>query len=412
MSLLYNLLIHLYQLAIRVAAPFNRKARLWYSGRAGIMDEIRRAMKENAAGEKKIAWFHCASLGEFEQGRPVMEKFRETFPGYKIFLTFFSPSGYEIRKNWPGADFIFYLPADTRKNASLFLDLVKPSLVFFIKYEYWFNYLQCISDRKIPCYLVSAIFREDQHFFSWYGSWPRKMLKGITWFFVQDDQSEKLLRSIGVSTLSITGDTRFDRVFAISSEKRTFPVIETFCAGSRVIVAGSTWKEDEDFLIPMINGRQGLKFIIAPHETDPGHIQQLTARIPGSFLKYSEATEATAAGAGVLLIDSIGILAYLYRYAYIAYVGGGFGAGIHNILEAAANGVPVVFGPNYHKFREASDLIGLGGAFSFSNETEFTRLVGNLMDEPDQYRDAAAKTAQYVASNHGATEKIISHIHG
>jgi 3-deoxy-D-manno-octulosonic-acid transferase len=254
MSILYNIFIHLYTLAIRIGSLFSGKAQSWVEGRKDIFHRIGHELAKDPADQGlKTAWFHCASLGEFEQGRPVMEKFRDSFPEYRIILTFFSPSGYEIRKNWKGAGHIFYLPADTRGNAKKFLDTIRPDLVFFVKYEYWFNYMREIAARKIPHYVISAIFRPEQHFFRWYGSWFRKQLKQINWFFVQDPESETLLKSVGISSVSVTGDTRFDRVYAIAQEEMSFPFISDFCGSSPVIVAGSTWKEDEALLLPLIN---------------------------------------------------------------------------------------------------------------------------------------------------------------
>jgi 3-deoxy-D-manno-octulosonic-acid transferase len=413
MQSLYNISIFLYSLSIRLAALFNPKAKLWVEGRKDIFSRVRKAFQKDDPASSKRAWFHCASLGEFEQGRPVMEMFRTRFPDHKLVVTFFSPSGYEVRKNYAGADFIFYLPADTRKNASRFIDLVNPEMAFFIKYEYWYNYLDVLTERRIPVYFISARFHEDQHFFKWYGSWFREKLKALTWFFVQDTESERLLQQIGIRSVSVSGDTRFDRVSAVASQNREFPVIAEFCRGSLTLVAGSTWKEDEAILIPLIREESpGLKFIIAPHETDPQRVASLTGSLGVPFLKYSEATESNVGIVNILVIDSVGILAQLYKYATLAYVGGAFGSGLHNILEPAAGGVPVIFGPEHKKFREAGDLIRLGGAFSIGDLPGFLTTVNNLLADEELRQKSSQACRDYVNSNRGATRKILEKIHG
>jgi 3-deoxy-D-manno-octulosonic-acid transferase len=409
---LYTVSIYFYVLYIRIAALVSSKARLWIKGRKNIFEAIEKALeKDKDSGKPKIAWFHCASLGEFEQGRPVIEAFREKFPEYRIFLTFFSPSGYEIRKNYTGADYIYYLPADTGKNAKRFIGLVNPSLAIFIKYEFWFNLLDILKQRKIPVYLVSAIFRPDQHFFRWYGGWSRKKLDSFTWFFVQDTDSARLLQSVGFSNVTVSGDTRFDRVAAISTQKKDFPVICQFCASSRIILAGSTWPEDERILLPYINSNQhGLKYIIAPHEISKTRVKNLTAGIKKNVVNLSEANEENIKEAGVLIIDSIGILASLYRYSYIAYIGGGFGAGIHNILEAAAYGIPVVFGPKYEKFREARELTRQMAAFPVVDSSQFGQVIESLLMDETKYKYCSKTCMDYVSQNKGATEKILKKI--
>jgi 3-deoxy-D-manno-octulosonic-acid transferase len=414
MSFLYNVFIFFYRFMAFIGSAVNPKVKAWVEGRRGLLERIREAMEKDPGGrERKLVWFHCASLGEFEQGRPLMERFRKEFPNYRICLTFFSPSGYEVRKKWEGADYVFYLPADTRANAREFLDLVGPDLVFFIKYEYWFNFLREISSRKIPHYVASAIFRPDQHFFRWYGSWFRRQLRKIDGFFVQDPGSGQLLQHAGITQVVVTGDTRFDRVFAIAGEEKPLPLIDKFAGQWKVIVAGSTWKEDEALLMSLINGDNfKMKFIIAPHETDPARIESLTRQFNKPFVKYSKAEGKELEEARILVIDSVGLLAYLYRYARIAYVGGGFGVGIHNILEAAAFGVPVIFGPGYRHFREAVDLVSEGGAFAFETENEFQNLVETLFIDEELYRHSSEICREYVRANQGATGRIISFIHG
>jgi 3-deoxy-D-manno-octulosonic-acid transferase len=411
---LYNISIYLYSFVIWFSSVFNNKARLWIDGRKNIFERIREALEDEPSGEaRKIAWFHCASLGEFEQGRPVIEEFRTRFPAYKIFLTFFSPSGYEVRKNYRDADYIFYLPADTRHNAGKFISLVNPQMVFFIKYEYWYNYLRFLHQKKIPFYIISAIFRPGQHFFKWYGSWFRDQIKQVEWFFLQDNESAKLLIKTGIIAFSVSGDTRFDRVDAISRQVHSYPLIEKFCEDFQVILAGSSWAEDEEILFPMMNkSGSSLRFIIAPHETHPARISSLISRLKIPALKYSEAGNENIHDFRVLIIDSIGILSHLYQYPFIAYIGGGFGAGIHNILEAAVFGVPVVFGPNYQKFREAKELISLGGAFAISDANQFIQITNHLLIDTEAYSESSEICYNFVQEHKGATEKIMEKING
>jgi len=322
MQLIYSIFIHLYNFSIRIASIFDPKAKKWISGRKNIFEKIEEAIRKEGK-PARIAWFHCASLGEFEQGRPVLEAFRSKYPEWRIFLTLFSPSGYEVlKKKFDKADWIFYLPSDTKKNVRRFLDLVKPEKAFFIKYEYWFNYLAELRVRNIPVYLVSAIFRRDHYFFKGYGRWARKRLKQITWFFVQDEESGKLLKSAGIERWSVSGDTRFDRVFAIASQQKDFPVINMFCGDSKILVAGSTWPDDENILLPVIQSAEKIKLIIAPHEVNPSRINDLVSRIGNKALKYSEAEGKKVSEYDVLVIDTIGILAFVYRYGNAAYIGG------------------------------------------------------------------------------------------
>ena len=412
MFFLYNIFISLFVLGIRIASLFNQKAKLWVNGRKGILGKIEKELTGNN-DKRKLAWFHCASLGEFEQGRPVIEAFRETMPDHRIFLTFFSPSGYEIRKNYPGTDHVFYLPADTAGMAAKFIKVLSPDIVFFIKYEYWYNYLAVLKQRGIPTYMVSAIFRPSQAFFRWYGSWFRKQLNNLTWFFVQDEDSESLLRKIGIQQVSVSGDTRFDRVSSIALQKKPVEWIDEFRKDSLIILAGSTWPEDEKILLPFILEKKAkYKFIIAPHEVHKERIDGLMLLLGTGGLRFSQANEKNIWEARILVIDSIGILASLYRYAYISFVGGGFGVGIHNILEPAALGVPVIFGPNYERFREARDLVREGGAATIKNEEEFRTAFGRITDIPGERERASGICTAYVMSHKGATAHILKHLHG
>jgi 3-deoxy-D-manno-octulosonic-acid transferase len=396
-----------------LAAIFQLKARLWVKGRKNIFERIDLVLKEAKIDptKQKIAWFHCASLGEFEQGRPIMEAYRQQFPDHKIFLTFFSPSGYEVRKAYTGADYVFYLPADTRRHARKFLNLVNPCIAIFVKYEFWFNYLNELKKSGVPTFVISANFRPTQHFFKWYGEWQRTALGKLDHIFVQNESSKELLSFIGIDNVTVSGDTRFDRVIAIASHAKSFPVVETFAQDLPILIAGSTWPPDED-LIFMVMTRSEIKFklIIAPHETHQKHIDAIISRPGINAIRYSEATESNSATANVLVIDSIGMLSSLYRYATIAYIGGGFGVGIHNTLEAATFGKPVIFGPNYHKFQEAHDLIKVGAAFCIKNEDELNSAVYKLLDVSSFCKSASQEAEEYVRTRAGATKIIMKKI--
>jgi 3-deoxy-D-manno-octulosonic-acid transferase len=406
----YNILIRIYLAAIRITSVYNAKARLWISGRKDILREASIGIRKTPE-KKKTVWFHCASLGEFEQGRSLLEAFHAANPEYRIILTFFSPSGYEIRKNYTGADVVLYMPGDTRRMARKFIDILSPDIVFFIKYEYWYNHLAELKRRNIPVYMISAIFRPSQEFFKWYGSWFRKQLNNLTWFFVQDSDSENLLKKIGINHVSVSGDTRFDRVSAVTSQAVSIPWMDQFCKDSFVIIAGSTWPADEEIILGLNRNNIGqCKFIIAPHEVDKNRIDELISRIGAGGLRYSGANEKSLPSASILVIDSIGMLAFLYRYVQVAYIGGGFGAGIHNILEAAAFGIPVIFGPNHEKFREARDLIRLGGAFPVKNETELKKIVDLMMSDPITREREGLVCLNYIGQHKGATQRILQHI--
>ncbi|MFH0865956.1 MAG: glycosyltransferase N-terminal domain-containing protein [Bacteroidota bacterium] len=408
MGVLYNLSIAFYSLMIRVASLFNEKAKLWVRGRKNIWNDM--AEKINPA-EKK-AWFHVSSLGEFEQGRPLIEEFKKKYPEIKVLLTFFSPSGYEVRKNFEYADYVFYLPLDTPSNTKKFIKLVNPSIVFFVKYDFWFNYIRCIAKNNIPLLFASSIFRKSQHFFKWYGWWFRKRLKYVTHFYVQDASSEKLLKSIGINQVTVCGDTRFDRVYSITQNVKPFPDIQKFCEGSDVIVAGSTWPPDEDILISLIHsGKTPYKLIMAPHVVDKAHISEITAKLKVPYLLYSEISLSEIKDKKVLIIDCIGILSHVYQYGRIGYIGGGFGEGIHNIQEPATFGMPVIFGPqNSNKFREAIDLVKEGGAFCIKNGDDLMGIIQNFINNPDALKKSSEISRDYIKRNVGATEKILQQI--
>ena len=406
--MLYSIAIAFYAVAIRVVALFNEKAKLFVTGRKSWEQQLK--VKIDTAS--KYIWFHCASLGEFEQGRPVIEAVKEQFPAYKIVLTFFSPSGYEIRKNYALADVISYLPLDTKRNARTFINLVNPEKVFFVKYEYWYNYINELHTRKIPLYLISAIFRNEQPFFSktpW-GKWYLKMLFKVEHLFVQTRASGELLESVGIKNYTVSGDTRFDRVAAIAAGAKEIPTIEKFKGSSLLVVAGSTWKPDEELLISFINQSSGIKYIIAPHEVSAANVSRIKQAITKPVIEYSKVLESEIASYDVIIIDSIGLLSSLYRYGNVAYIGGGFGVGIHNTLEAATFGLPVVFGPNYKKFKEAVDLIDEGGAFKIYCQTSVNKVLHKLTEDETHRRKAAEISKDYVAKNVGSTGVIINKV--
>lgn len=410
-KIIYDFIIFVYTALISIAAIFkNQKARLWINGRKNWENEIKKSLAN--AGEKRI-WFHCASLGEFEQGRPLIEKLKLNDPSIFIILSFFSPSGFEVRKNFPQADLVCYLPSDKKRNALKFISILSPSYVVFIKYEFWIHYFEELKKREIPLYIVSAIFRPTQLFFKWYGSFYRNALKNVHHFFVQDNNSADLLNSIGYNNTSITGDTRFDRVKALVEASKKIVLVEKFQTNGKLLVAGSTWPEDEDILLMAIQQSKlsPLKLIIAPHEVSEKRISDIIRKASVYFKKeeitrYSKPENPESAR--VLIIDNIGMLSSIYGYATIAWLGGGFGKGIHNILEAAAYGLPVIFGPNYKKFREANDLVSLQGAFTINNANDATELLTVLLTDEIFLKKCSKVSSEYVQSQVGATEKIIS----
>jgi len=410
---LYNLFLFLYSCGIRVVAIANPKARKWILGRRNIFDTIN---EQRSTSNEQPIWMHCASLGEFEQGRPLLEALRSQNPKVKIVLTFFSPSGYEVMKDYRGADHVFYLPMDSPVNAKKFLDPVNPSLVLWVKYEYWFYYLAEIKKRNIPVLLVSGIFRKKQPFFKWYGEIWRKMLESFTHFFVQNTESQQLLSTIGFTeNVSLNGDTRFDRVLEIADHFTAVPGIAEFCGNSQVIVAGSTWEEDEIELLHFVNVHKQVKFIIAPHEIDKANLKDVKEEFPDSIF-YSELNnEQRTTDSGqpnVLIIDNIGMLSRLYKYATVAYVGGGYGAdGVHNVLEAAVYSKPVVFGPVYEKFDEATGLINAGGAVSIDGgPVKLENILNNLLQDEAARKKMGEAAQQFVNENAGASKKIIQFI--
>ena len=396
MRFLYNFSIYLYILSIRIAAIFNAKAKLWLKGRKNISQNLADTFKN----EKDIVWFHCASLGEFEQGKPIIEDYKKRYPSHKILLTFFSPSGFEVRKQYEKVDWVFYLPADTSKNAKKFIETVRPLKAIFIKYEFWFNYMGELKKHAIPFYSVSSIFRKEQPFFRYKNNWFAKQLKNATHFFVQDNHSKELLNSIEISNVTISGDTRFDCVNLTAKNTKPFPLIEVFSKNKPTIICGSTWSKDERILAKYIKKNPQYNYIIAPHELT--HVRELQKKTNALF--FSAANQQNIHDKNVLIIDNIGMLSSIYKYGKIAYIGGGFGVGIHNILEAVAFGVPVIFGPNYKKFNEAKDLIALGGAKSISNFEELEH-AANHFEEFD-----STIALKYIENNSGATERVILNI--
>jgi 3-deoxy-D-manno-octulosonic-acid transferase len=404
MRLTYDLGILIYYLLILLVSPFNLKARQWIRGRRGLLS----SMAAGIGPEEPLIWFHCSSLGEFEQGRPVIEKIREECPGKKILLTFYSPSGYEVRKDYHGADHVFYLPLDTRRNAKRMLAQLNIEQAFFVKYEFWYHYLSRLNSREIPVCLVSGIFRKEQVFFRWYGGWYRKILGFFDHLFVQQESSLELLGSIGISNASVSGDTRFDRVSDIARKVSIDNRFLSFRGDSRLVVAGSTWPADEDLLVRYINesGRD-CKWLIAPHEIHEAGINRLSRQIRGITLRYTELKDSLPDDANVLIIDTIGLLSSLYQYAHISYIGGGFGKGIHNTLEAATFEIPVIFGPNYHKFQEAGDLVDRRAAFPVSGYGEFKSVMNRLLDDDKLLKTSGDSAGKYVKSMTGASAMIV-----
>jgi 3-deoxy-D-manno-octulosonic-acid transferase len=406
MKVLYNLGIFIFSVIANLISPFNSKASLWVKGRKNWAAKIAAKIKP---GDRTI-WIHCASLGEFEQGRPVIEAIKKKEPELKIVLTFFSPSGYEIRKNYPNADCISYLPADSPRNAAKFVSLVNPEFVIFVKYEFWNNYISVLYRNKTPLYLISAIFRPEQHFFKWYGSFFREMLRKFERIFVQDQISMDLLTGLGVKDVLLTGDTRFDRVVQITGTARDIPQLEKFRGDEKLFLAGSSWKQDEEIIAQYINEFPGkMKWVFAPHEIDKPNIDRLEKLFKVKSIRFSEFSESDS-DARVIIMDNMGMLSSAYKYAYIAAIGGGFGKGIHNILEPACWGVPVLFGPNYKKFREAVDLINEKGAMTFDSFGVFSDILNKWMEDELFYLKSAKAASFYVSKNIGATDKILQKI--
>ena len=412
--MLYNFAIYFYLLGVAIASLFNEKVRKMWRGERAAFD----VLKQKVDPEAKYVWFHAASLGEFEQGRPIMERLRSEHPEYKILLTFFSPSGYEVRKNYEGADIICYLPLDTPINAIRFLRLVRPVMAFFIKYEFWYNYLHILKYRKVPTYSVSSIFRPEQVFFKWYAKKYAGVLRCITHFFVQNEQSRELLEKIGITEVTISGDTRFDRVLQIKEQSKRLPLVEAFKNKKqtveeaykqeyKVFVAGSSWPPDEDIFIRFFNEHPEWKLIIAPHVIGNDHLQQIISKLNRKTVRYTEATPETAAEAQCMIIDCFGLLSSIYHYGEVAYVGGGFGVGIHNVLEAAVWNVPVFFGPNNKRFQEAQQLLASGGAVEITDYNSFDSAMTRFMNDEKWLKECGSKAGEYVKSKAGATDIVL-----
>lgn len=402
---MYSLAIYLYMLCANIVSLFNEKARLLMRGHRNAWNILRREI-----GDGQYYWFHAASLGEFEQGRPLMERLRREHPEAKILLTFFSPSGYEVRKDYPVADVVCYLPFDTPANARKFIRLARPKAVFLIKYEFWRNYIDVLHRHDIPIYSVSSIFREGQVFFRWYGRNYARCLRRVTHFFVQNEASRELLSRLGVQAVTVVGDTRFDRVLDIRDAAKPLPLVERFAGHGSVLVAGSSWGPDEDIIIPYFNARPGLKLLLAPHVVSPEHLSEIEAKLQRPAVRYSQATVNSAVEADCLIIDCYGLLSSIYRYATVAYVGGGFGVGIHNVPEAAVYGCPVIIGPNNHKFREARDLIAAGGCVEIHEAADFDRVMSAFLSDADALAKAGTAAGRYIRENAGAADAVYREI--
>ncbi len=418
--MIYNIVIYFVLWGIAIASLFNEKVRKMWRGER----EAFRILKQKVDPNAKYIWFHAASLGEFEQGRPLMERIRKDYPQYKILLTFYSPSGYEVRKNYEGADIICYMPVDTRLNAIRFLRLVRPVMAFFIKYEFWSNFLHILKHRNIPTYSVSSIFREDQVFFKWYGRSYAGVLKCFTRFFVQNEESKRLLEGIGITAVDVVGDTRFDRVLLIKEAAKQLPICEAFRTGVassqsadvphhdfKVFVAGSSWPPDENIFIPFFNEHKDWRLLIAPHVIAEEHLKLILSLIKGKkVVRYTQTTPEEAAEADVLIIDCFGLLSSMYNYGDVAYIGGGFGVGIHNTLEAAVWNMPVIFGPNNKKFQEAQGLLKSGGGFEINTYEDFSGLMSSLMNDEAFLKQAGDKAGAFVAHLAGATDKVLASV--
>lgn len=418
--MIYNIVIYFVLWGIAIASLFNEKVRKMWRGEREAFKILKQKVDPNA----KYIWFHAASLGEFEQGRPLMERIRKDYPQYKILLTFYSPSGYEVRKNYEGADIICYMPVDTRLNAIRFLRLVRPVMAFFIKYEFWSNFLHILKHRNIPTYSVSSIFREDQVFFKWYGRSYAGVLKCFTRFFVQNEESKRLLEGIGITAVDVVGDTRFDRVLQIKEAAKQLPICEAFRTGVassqsadvphhdfKVFVAGSSWPSDENIFIPFFNEHKDWRLLIAPHVIAEEHLKLILSLIKGKkVVRYTQTTPEEAAEADVLIIDCFGLLSSMYNYGDVAYIGGGFGVGIHNTLEAAVWNMPVIFGPNNKKFQEAQGLLKSGGGFEINTYEDFSGLMSSLMNDETFLKQAGDKAGAFVAHLAGATDKVLASV--
>ena len=404
MWFIYQIVIRIYYWLISLLSIFNKKAALWLQGRKNS-----KIKKHHSS-----VWFHFASLGEFEQGRPVLEQLRATWPQKQFVVTFFSPSGFEVRKNTPLADAVYYLPLDTPANAATFIATIDPEIAIFTKYEYWYCFFSELHRRQIPLYVISGIFRPGQIFFKWYGKLHRRMLRMVSHFFVQDDDSKKLLLTLGIDRVTVSGDTRFDRVWTNTRQAASLPLITTFKNNQKLFIGGSTWPPDEDLLISLLKGYSAWKFILAPHEIGKERVNRLMDKLTGTGgIRFSDISgPSKLLDCQVLVIDNIGMLSSLYHYADIAYIGGGFGAGIHNTLEAAAAGIPVIFGPRYQKFREARELIAIDAGFSIKDGAALQHITAPLMTDDNLRRLTGQRASQYVSTHTGATQTIVNYILG
>lgn len=400
---MYNFVIYIYLFAVKLVSLFNPKVKLMVKGHSEVFD----ILKSKIEKDKKYIWFHAASLGEFEQGRPLMERIRRQYPEYKILLTFFSPSGYEVRKNYQGADVICYLPFDTPRNARRFVKLANPCMAFFIKYEFWQNYLKNLQKHHVPTYSVSSIFRKNQVFFRWYGGKYFKVLTRFTHLFVQNEVSKELLASLNIRNVDVVGDTRFDRVIEIFEQAKQLPLVEQFKKNSMVMVAGSSWQPDEDIFIRYFNEHPEMKLIIAPHVIGESHLTEIIGKLKRPYMRYTQATPENVEQADCLIIDCFGLLSSIYRYGEIAYVGGGFGVGIHNVLEAAVYGIPVLFGPNNQRFQEARQLLETKGCFEIHNYEEFKEKMDRLMTDAPYLEKCGKLSGDYVKQHAGASDKVM-----
>lgn len=409
MYISYNFAINFYYLGVSIAQFFSKKVRTMWKGDYAAIPYLKEHVDPNA----KYVWFHAASLGEFEQGRPLMEAFRKAHPEYKILLTFFSPSGYEVKKDYKGADLICYLPIDTPRNAHRFLNTIKPVMAFFIKYEFWYNYLHILHQRHIPTYSISSIFREGQIFFRWYGKDYATVLKFFTHLYVQNEKSRQLLSNIGINNVTIVGDTRFDRVLQIRDNAKQLPIVEAFCGErkDKIFVAGSSWPGDENIMIPYLNSRKDCRAIIAPHVVTEAHLNEIISLCSGKVVRYTQTNELDVADADYLLIDCYGLLSSIYNYGDITLVGGGFDrTGVHNVLEAAVWNKPVIYGTNYEEYREAIGLKESGGGLVVNDATRFADEMNKLLSDSDYCHDVAFKAGNYVKSQQGATQRIINYL--
>ena len=406
---MYNILIYLFLWAVAVVSLFDKKVKKLWRGEHAAFDLLREKVEKDA----KYIWFHAASLGEFEQGRPLIEILRKEYPQYKVLLTFFSPSGYEVRKDYEHADIVCYLPIDTPVNARRFLSLVNPVAVFFIKYEFWYNYLHILKQKGIPVYSVSSIFRPGQIFFRWYAKRYAKVLRCFTHLFVQNEESKELLSTIGITNVTISGDTRFDRVLQIRNNAMKLPIMEAFKGSGKVFIAGSSWAPDEDIFIRYFNEHKGWKLVIAPHVIAEDHLKNIERKVIGGCIRYSKTVDEpketihALAGQSTLIIDCFGLLSSIYGYADVAYIGGGFGVGIHNTLEAAVWGIPVIFGPNNGKFMEAQGLKASGGGFEITSYEDFEQLMDTFTNNGKTITAAGNAAGEYVANRSGAISTIL-----